>query len=110
MSRFGSFFAVGIVALLAVCTPVARAGLTTPSPYLSFVDSPFAGGIYQYFYLEDFEDGALNTPGVSASGGFVLAPSALSGQPGLTTGPGYGTLGAMFLRKNWPYLVETWQW
>ena len=37
--------------------------------FSSFADSPFAGGTYEYFYLEDFEDGALNTPGVSANGG-----------------------------------------
>jgi len=71
MSRFGSFSTIGIWALLAVSvlTPCARADLLVPSPYLSFADSPFAGGTYQYFYLDDFEDGALDTPGVSANGG-----------------------------------------
>jgi hypothetical protein len=45
--------------------------LLGPSPYLSAADSPFAGGSFSYFHLEDFEDG-LNTPGASASGGTVI--------------------------------------
>lgn len=44
----------------------------TPTPYQSFNDSPFQGGNYSYFYLEDFEDGSLNTPGVAASAGKAL--------------------------------------
>ncbi len=38
-----------------------------PLPYLSFSDSPFRNLSFSYFYLEDFEDGILNTPGVSAN-------------------------------------------
>ena len=34
--------------------------------YRSFADSPFLGNTLGTFYLEDFEDGALNTPGVAA--------------------------------------------
>ena len=34
---------------------------------LSFNDSPFAVGSFVYFHLEDFEDSALNTPGVNLS-------------------------------------------
>jgi hypothetical protein len=45
-----------------------------PSPYLQFSDSPFYGNNLGYFYLENFEDGALNTPGVTASGGFIMGP------------------------------------
>jgi hypothetical protein len=41
------------------------------SPYLSFADSPFSGSGYS-MYVETFEDGLLNTPGVSASGGSVI--------------------------------------
>ena len=87
MSKLMSQSALSVCALVAVSvltpcasaclTPSAVAGLTTPGPYLSFADSPFAGGTYQYFFLEDFEDGALNTPGVSASGGFVLGPDPI---------------------------------
>jgi hypothetical protein len=49
-----------------------------PTPYLSASDSPFSGLSFSAFYLETFEDGALNTPSVSASGGFVAGPGALS--------------------------------
>ena len=48
-----------------------------PTPYLSVADSPFVGpdsstpfspaDLGVNFFLEDFEDGLLNTPGVSAS-------------------------------------------
>ena len=40
-----------------------------PTPYLSAADSPFDGSGLGYFYLENFEDGLLNTPGVTASAG-----------------------------------------
>ncbi|MEM7066025.1 MAG: choice-of-anchor C family protein [Cyanobacteria bacterium P01_B01_bin.77] len=41
-------------------------------PYSSFEDSPFNGLDFSEFYLEDFEDLELNTPGVSASPGRFL--------------------------------------
>ncbi|MCP5201148.1 MAG: hypothetical protein H6977_14140 [Gammaproteobacteria bacterium] len=65
-------------------------------PYLSFADSAFAGVAFDdYFHLEDFEDGLLNTPGVSsASGGFVIGPSAqtdsVDGDDGAIDGSGAG--------------------
>lgn len=37
-----------------------------PQEYLSLDDSPFSGQNFSFFHLEDFEDGALNTPGVTA--------------------------------------------
>lgn len=47
-----------------------------PTKYGSFNDSPF--NKYKqnsvYFYLEDFEDGVLDTPGVSVKEGVVLFP------------------------------------
>ena len=50
-----------------------------PSPYLSAAASPFAGGTFAYFHRETFEDGALDTPGVSTSTpGVVLGPGALT--------------------------------
>ncbi len=51
----------------------ASAALIGPSPYLSFADSPFDGGSFSYFYLEDFEDHLFNTPGVTASAGGVTS-------------------------------------
>ena len=45
--------------------------LIGPAAYGSAIDSPFNGAAFSYWYLETFEDG-LTTPGVSASGGFVI--------------------------------------
>lgn len=46
-----------------------------PSPYLSSSDSPIKDETSSYFYLEDFEDGILNTPGItSTTGGHVVSP------------------------------------
>ncbi len=56
---------------LAAATTTLYAGL----PYLSSADSPFTGAGLGYFYLEDFEDWALNTPGVTASAGFSTKPA-----------------------------------
>jgi hypothetical protein len=53
--------------LLAIAVP-ANASTLGPTPYLSFSDSPFSGGGFDWFYLEDFEDGLLNTPGVTGDG------------------------------------------
>ena len=82
-----------ILSILAAPS-VAQAVLLGPSPYQSFSDSPFNAGSFSYFYLEDFEDGALNTPGVIASTGFVLHPAPLTdsvdGDDGAIDGFGFG--------------------
>ena len=50
-----------------------------PTPYLSSSDSPFTGGSFAYFHLENFEDVVLNTPGVTASGSWSpTIPSGVS--------------------------------
>jgi PEP-CTERM motif len=46
--------------------------LIGPTPYLQVSDSPFRGTSFSDFHLETFEDGFLNTPGVTASGGFPI--------------------------------------
>lgn len=65
--------------LLAAAALMTGAGTSTqatttygPNPYLSFADSPFNGGSFSYFHLEDFDDGALNTPGLSVNAGLIL--------------------------------------
>ena len=60
---------------LASLAGSAHAALATfgPTPYLSFADSPFNGGSFSYFFLENFEDHLLNTPGVTASAGGVTS-------------------------------------
>lgn len=52
-----------------VATPVWAQEIG-PTPYLSFADSPFAGLAFVPgdFYLEDVEDGLINTPGLVVTG------------------------------------------
>jgi len=68
----GNSLAVAAVALLLWQQP-AMAAVLGPSGYLSFADSPFNGVLFQSFFLEDFEDHSLNTPGLSASAGGVTS-------------------------------------
>lgn len=69
---------VATLALLSLCAGPASAALLGPSPYLSATDSPFATTSFSYYYLETFEDDALNVPGASVNSGFVLNPAALT--------------------------------
>jgi PEP-CTERM motif len=73
----------------------ANATLYGPSPYLSFSDRPFTAPTNAYYYLEDFEDGALSTTGVTVSAGVVAGPSALTDSVDADNGPidGSGTSG-----------------
>ena len=50
---------------------VFAATFVGPVSYLSSSDSPFSNLTFDYFYLENFEDSSLNTPGVTASQGFI---------------------------------------
>jgi hypothetical protein len=55
------------VAIFCARQDTCRAGFTFlgPAPYLSAADSPFpVDGSNANFYLEDFEDGELDTPGI----------------------------------------------
>ena len=67
-----------LVAALALGVPGAGSGATFvgPSPYLRSADSPFVPT--GTFHLEDFEDNALSTPGVTPSSGSVAAPNAIT--------------------------------
>ena len=75
MTRIASAFAL---CALALTISPASAGLVGPSEYLSFSDSPFGSLAFRYFYLEDFEDGLFNTPGVTASQGFPRGPGPMT--------------------------------
>lgn len=75
--------------------PADRSLLNTfgPSPYLNFDDSPFRNVDFTRFYLEDFEDGILNTPGVSAnagraSAGYSVFRDSVDGDDGVIDGNG----------------------
>jgi hypothetical protein len=65
--------------LVATLVASVRVSLATtwygPQPYHSVLDSPFHYIPHNYFYVEDFEDGALNTPGLSVAGGLLFGPS-----------------------------------
>lgn len=75
-------------------THAATATFVTSAPYAQFSDSPFASlaAGNPNFFLEDFEDGALNTPGASASGGFVVFGGppidSVDGDDGVVDGSG----------------------
>jgi hypothetical protein len=60
------FARTALAILCVLCSRSAWGGVTFlgPTPYLSAADSPF--DLSSNFYLEDFEDGELNTPGVIA--------------------------------------------
>lgn len=83
-------------AALPVCALVALAGLGAqtaaaaatffgPVAYRSFADSPFKDLALSQFYLETFEDGLLNTPGVA------IANNLPGGGPLGVVGPGGST-------------------
>jgi hypothetical protein len=75
---------MGVCAGMALCAAAAWATEATAGvnltwhyrdqPYLSRSDSLFAAAETSSFFLEDFEDGALNLAGVSASAGQVRGP------------------------------------
>lgn len=53
---------------------------TGADPYLSFANSPWAAEVseWDYFFFEDFEDFAFDVPGVTASDGWIIGPTALT--------------------------------
>ena len=77
--------------------PLPTKGLLGPTEYLSQADSPFtSSGVQGSFFLEDFEDGSLDTPGVTASAGTVVPPGfeslidSVDGDDGSIDGSGLG--------------------
>ena len=89
--------------LLILMLPIGQAQAATlfgPIPYQSFADSPFATESFDSFFLEDFEDGVLNTPGVSFVGpslGGISVPiisvansNSVDADDGLVDGDGSG--------------------
>lgn len=74
--------ALAVLATAVLAVGTAHAALLGPSPYLSSADSPFAPFAgFSYFHLENFEDAALSTPGVTASTGL---PTGGPGGAGFT--------------------------
>ncbi|MBI2529351.1 MAG: hypothetical protein HYV93_25605 [Candidatus Rokubacteria bacterium] len=101
-----------VIALGVGLLPVGPAGAVTlfgPSPYLCFdtatapagcggADSPFKSLSFSSFFLETFEDGLLNTPGVSASSGAPFPPTGITDSVDADDGTidGSGTGGRSF--------------
>jgi hypothetical protein len=54
----------------------AAASLIGPTPYLSAADSPFVPANFAQFYLEDLEDGLVNTTGLTATGSGICVSNA----------------------------------
>src|SRR5579859_7720081 len=67
-----------LLSAFVLLMPAAHADLLGPTVYKSFTDSPWNGAPNTYFHLETFEDGLLNTPGVTASTGSVFPPSGIT--------------------------------
>lgn len=77
METVRTLLATACAGVILFVGSAASAQTFGPSTYVQTSNSPFSvldftGG---YFHLEDFEDGALNTPGASALGGAVAGPS-----------------------------------
>jgi len=93
------FLSVAVLATLAA-RAMSQLG---PSPYLQTSDSPWAAFVgSSTFYLEDFEDGLLNTPGVTASVGSPFAPSGITDSVDGDDGnvDGSGTAGRSFFTSG----------
>ena len=82
--------------------PLGGAGLH--GEYAQFTDSPFSGLNFSYFYLDNFEDLALNTPGVTADNGSVISMANSSAIDSVDaddgTVDGSGANGASFVAGN----------
>jgi hypothetical protein len=85
-----------------------------PTPYLQFSDSPFSGLSFISFYLEDFEDGFLNTPGVTADFGFlsssgfpVTSVDSVDADDGVIDGDNTGCLGDSWWAPGTPGVTFT---
>lgn len=89
----------------AVAAPCLAGGLA-PVPYTSFAESPFNGPAFNYFHLENFEDGVLNTPGVTLSAGASIIASpgpqtdSVDADDGPIDGTGVGGRSLLALQTN----------
>jgi len=73
--RFGLLFAAFAISTGFAARADASSIIYSPTPYLEPADSPFSSVSFSYFWLETFEDGLFNTPGVTASSGVVNPPN-----------------------------------
>jgi hypothetical protein len=104
--RWRLLWAIGVV--LSAAPVEAAVMFLGPTPYMSRANSPFpVSGNGSDFFLEDFEDGELNTPGIlqplhylfgTAFHGVVLEPSEFTDSTDGDDGDidGFGTAGHSF--------------
>ena len=88
---------LAFLVLSSLLTNFCGAGITVigPLPYRSLDDNPFdLSGLNSSFFLEDFEDGAVNLPGLGFGGWEVAGPGSLTdsvdGDDGAIDGSGNG--------------------
>ena len=97
ITKVFSFVALWSITLTSNSGFAQSAGAQTylpPSPYLQASDSPFRSSNFSYFFLENFEDGLLNTPGVTSPSGRVIGPGpftdSVDSDDGVIDGSGNG--------------------
>ncbi len=95
----------GIVTALALGGIATAHGATIlgPTPYLQASDSPFASVSFSQFHLENFEDGLLNQPGVTASAGWIVrGPGSFTDSVDADDGlvDGFGRNGKSYYSNN----------
>ncbi|ARO87701.1 hypothetical protein EBAPG3_007895 [Nitrosospira lacus] len=59
MKNLGTALSTFSAVVLLTSPLVANGATIGPTPYFSFADSPFATTPFDYFHLENFEDGSL---------------------------------------------------
>ncbi|HEX2816549.1 MAG TPA: PEP-CTERM sorting domain-containing protein [Phenylobacterium sp.] len=79
MKFVSAISALSLAAAAAASPAAATTQFFGPTAYLSAADSPFVPASYAQFYLEDFEDGLINTPGLGAAG---MGQFCVSNEPG----------------------------
>jgi hypothetical protein len=97
-----AIFALFCVLSVSLAVTIGSAEVIGPTPYLQLSDSPFDGMTFSYFHVDDMEDGALNTPGVTASVGAAYGPSSITDSVDEDDGAvdGSGTGGYSFFSGN----------
>lgn len=94
---------IHVAALAMALSATAHAAtFVGPTPYLSQADSAFLPN--GTFHLEDFEDNALSTPGVTPTAGAVIGPGSLTDSVDADDGAldGFGLAGHSFFSASGP--------
>ena len=90
--RIAALTLVTLIAVAGTHAAVAATQFLGPQPYRSVLDSPFHYLTHSYFYVEDFEDNALNTPGITSSAGLPFtngsSSDSVDGDDGVIDGLG----------------------